>query len=95
MADWLSRQNHNEKKDEEIKGMQISINAIQLTTNMPECMTFNELKEITSQDQHLQQLMEYIIQCVPGNKEQLPPDIRTYWMFRDNMAVIDGVVIKG
>ena len=41
MADWLSRQNCNENKNKEIKGMQISINAIQLMTNLPECMTFN------------------------------------------------------
>ena len=50
----------NENKDEEIKGMQVSINAIQLTTNVPECMTFNELMEMTSQDQQLQHLMEYM-----------------------------------
>ena len=27
--------------------------------------------------------------------DQLPWDIRTYWMFRDDMAVINRVVIKG
>ena len=41
MADWLSGQTHNENKDEEIKGMQICINAIQVTTNVPDCMTFS------------------------------------------------------
>ena len=71
MADWLSRQNHNENKDKEIKGMQISINTIQLITNVPECMIFNELKEATYQDQQLQQLMEYMIQGWSDNKNQL------------------------
>ena len=52
--------------------MQISISDIELTTNAQECMTFNELKEVTSQDQHLQQLMEYFIQGQPDNKDQLP-----------------------
>ena len=33
IADLLSRQNHNVNKDEEITGMQISIHAIQITTN--------------------------------------------------------------
>ena len=70
MADWLSKQNHIENKDKEIKGMQISLNATQLRTYVPECMTFNELKEATSQGQHLQQLMEYIIQGWPDNKGQ-------------------------
>ena len=47
MADWLSRKNHNENKDEEIEGMQIGVNAKQLFTNIPECMTFNKLKQVT------------------------------------------------
>ena len=75
--------------------MQISINDIQLITNVPESMTFNKLKEVTSQDQYLQQLVEYIIQGWADNKDQLSQDIRTYWMFRDDMAVIDGINIKG
>ena len=58
-------------------------------------MTMHELWEATSQDQHLQGLMKYVIQRWPESKNQLPQDIRTYWMFRDNMAVINGVVIKG
>ena len=95
MADWLSRHNYSENKDEEISFMQISINVIQSTTNIPECMTTHELQEATSQDQHPQNFMEYVIQGWPESKNQLPQDIRTYWMFRDYMAVIDGVVIKG
>ena len=95
MADWLSRHNHSKKKDKEIAGRQISINVIQSTTNSLECMTICELQEATSQDQHLQHLMEYVIQGWPESKSQLPEDIRAYWLFRDNMAVIDGVVIKG
>ena len=61
MADWLSRQNHNENKYKEIADVQISINAILSTTNILECMTMHELQEATSQDQHLLCLMEYVI----------------------------------
>ena len=39
--------------------------------------------------------MEYVIQECPDSKNQLPQDIRTYWTFRDDMQVIDGIVIKG
>ena len=39
--------------------------------------------------------MEYAIQGWPENKNQLPQDIRTYWMLRDDMTAIDGVVLKG
>ena len=53
-----------------------------------------EQQEAMYQDQHLQHLMEYAIQGWPDSKNQLPHDIRTYWTFRDDMAVIDRVVIK-
>ena len=62
MADWLSRHNHKENKDEEITDIQISISLIQSTTNIPEYMIIHELQEATSQDQHFQHLMGYIIQ---------------------------------
>ena len=32
---------------------------------------------------------------VPKSKTQPPQYIRTYWMFRDDMKIIDGVVIEG
>ena len=94
-ADWLSRYNHSKKKkDKEITGMQVSINAIQFTTNVLECMTMCALQDAMSQDQYLKHLMKYVIQGWPYSKNQLPQDIRTYWMFRHDMAVIHGAVIK-
>ena len=43
IADWLSRQNHKENKDAEISSMQLSIDAIQTTTNIPDWMTIQQL----------------------------------------------------
>ena len=94
MTGWLSRHNHSENKDKEITSFQISINTIQSTTCIQEYMTMHELQEAASQDQHLQHLMEYVIQWKPESKNQQPKDIRTYWRFRGDMAVVDGVVIK-
>ena len=54
MADGLSQQITQKTKMKKLSGMQISVNAIWLTTNVPECMTVNELKEATYQDKHLQ-----------------------------------------
>ena len=59
MADWLSRQNCKENKDEEIPGMQLNIDAIQTATNIPDCMTIQELQQATSQNGHLQELKEH------------------------------------
>ena len=49
----------------------------------------HELHEAMSQYQHLQHLIEYIIQGRTENKNQLPQAFKTYWAFRDDMAVID------
>ena len=43
IADCLSRQNQKEDKDEEIAGMQVSIDAVETVTNIPECMMICEL----------------------------------------------------
>ena len=36
-----------------------------------------------------------IITGWPNTKDQLHINIRPYWSYKDNLAVIDGVVIKG
>ena len=93
MADWLSGQNHEEDKNEEIAGMQVNINNIVASTNIPECMMW-ELQHDTDQDNHLQQL-KCIIKGWPENKDSMVQDLRLYWIFQDDMAVGDGVILKG
>ena len=44
IADWPSRQSHRENKDKEIDGMQVNINTIHTTMNIPECMSVHELQ---------------------------------------------------
>ena len=72
----------------------IEIDVIQTTTNIPDCMTVQQLQQATSQDHHLQQLKDYIIRGWPENKDQIPQDIQTYWTFHDYLAVIDGVILR-
>ena len=47
-AYWLSRQNHKKSKDEEISGMQLNVDAIQTTTNTPDCMMMQQLQQAIS-----------------------------------------------
>ena len=37
----------------------------------------------------------FLIAGWPDSKDQLHQDIRLYWSFRDDMAVIDEVIMKG
>ena len=43
IADWLLRHNHMEGKDQLIKGMQLQVDVIQTTTDMPECLSMTDL----------------------------------------------------
>ena len=63
-----------------------------MTTNIPDCMT--ELKQTTSQDEHLHHCQEHIIRGWPNHGDQIPQDRRPHLMFHDDMVGIDGVVLK-
>ena len=95
IGDWLSRHNHTENKDKEIHGMDIQVNTMQTTLNIPECMSILQTQLATVQDEHLQWLKGYIIVGWPEIKDQVQCNIRTYWPFRDDMAVINGIIMKG
>ena len=56
ITDWLSRHNHMENKDEEMHGMDVRVDAIQMSMNIPECMSIPQIQQVTVQDEHLQWL---------------------------------------
>ena len=60
MADWPSRQN-KENKDVGIPDMQLDIDDIETTANIPDFLTIQELQQTALQGKHLQQLKEHII----------------------------------
>ena len=47
------------------------------------------------QDEHLQHLKNIIITGWLSTRDQLHMDRRPYWSYRDDMAVIDSLVMKG
>ena len=95
IADWLLRHNHAEGKDKAIKGMDVWVDAIQNAMDMPECMSMAEIQHALSQDDHLQQLKNLIIAGWPDTRDDLHAGLRPYWSYRDKLAVIDGVILKG
>ena len=95
IADWLSWHNHNENKDEAISVLDIRVDIVQVATDISECMSIQEIQQTTKQDEHLQRLQCFIIASWPDAKEQLHQDIKPYWSIKDNMLVIDGVIMKG
>ena len=58
----------------------------------------NKIKDIqqcTREDSVLCELIETIIVGWPENIKQVPTDIRQYWSYRDELAVENGVILKG
>ena len=94
-ADWLLRNNHVEGKGKPVKDMDVWVDAIQSSVDMLECISTEEIQQTSSQDVHLQQLKTFIIAGWPHTKDELHTDIRPYWPYRDELAVIDGVILKG
>ena len=95
IADWLSWHNHTEGKDKLIKDMDIRIDAIQSATDIPECMSVSQLQQASAQDDHLQCLKSFIITGWPNTEDELQADLKPYWSYRDELAVIDGIMLKG
>ena len=61
--------------------MQSNFDAMQTTTNIPECMMIQQLQQATSHDDHLQQCKDYVIRGWPENEDQIPQDMQTYLTF--------------
>ena len=95
IADWLSRHNHVEGKDKTIKDMDVCVNIIQSMTDIPECVSMAEIQQESAQDNHIQYLKNCIIAGWPDMKDKLHVELMPYWSYRDELAVIDGIILKG
>ena len=94
IADWLLRHNHVEGKDKPTEDMDVRVDAIQSMTDMLECISMAEIQQASTQDDHLQCLNSFIIAGWPYTKDELHADLKPYWSYRDELAVIDGIILK-
>ena len=78
-----------------IKDVDIRIDTIQSATNIPECVSVSQIQQASTQDNHLQCLKSFIITGLPNTKDKLQADLKPYWSYRDELAIIDGVMLKG
>ena len=61
---------------------------------MPECLSMTELQQASSQDNHPQKLKQLIITGWPNSKDKVSEELKLYWSYRDELAVIDGIILK-
>ena len=74
--------------------MKLSSNAVHTSIDIVACMVHAGYKT-SSTPRHLQQLKKYIIPGWPANRNESPQEMRPYWIFRDDLEVIDGMLMEG
>ena len=75
--------------------MDIRVDAIQSITDILECVSISQIQQASTQDEHIQCLKCSIIAGWSSTKDKLHTDLKPYWSNRDELAVIDGIVLKG
>ena len=64
-------------------------------TEIPECVSISQIQQASAQDDHLQCLKSFIIAGWPSTIDELQTDLKPYWSYRDELAVTDGIMLKG
>ena len=75
--------------------MNIRIEAIQSATDMLQFVSMSQIQQVSTQDDHLQCLKSFIIIGWPTTKDELHADLKPYCSYRDKLAVLDRVMLKG
>ena len=88
IADTLSRL-PNMANQQEID-LDVQVSMVQFS---PECT--NDIRAGTKADPALTALSDMIVNGWPSNLQDVPPHIRSFWSYRDELSVEDGIVLKG
>ena len=75
--------------------MDIRVDVIIRATDIQECMSISQIQQTTVQDEHLQHLKNIVITDWQNTIDQLHIDIRPYWSYKGDLAVIVIVVMMG
>jgi transposase InsO family protein len=78
------------------KGPQDDIEHVHMTQYLPiSDGRLAEIKTATEKDDVLQMLMKTILAGWPDDKQALPPPIAAFFSFRDELTVVDGIILRG
>ena len=92
-ADHLSRNiAPKESHEPTCKGLDIKIQDVYLNTSDEKCVS---LAAETDKDEILVMLKSMIIKGWPDTRDSCPQILRKYWRYRDELSILDGLVLKG
>ena len=93
VADTLSRSYLQETTETLIPDLEV--NEVQLTAHLPiSSEKYAEFQKATADDPTMQALSTVVLNGWPGNKEELPGNVREYWCYRDEISSVDGLLFK-
>ena len=75
--------------------MDIKVDAIRIATDIPACVSISQIQQASVQDDHLQYLKSFIITGWTSTKDKLHADLKPCWSYRNELAIIDRVMLKG
>jgi hypothetical protein len=56
-------------------------------------VTWDEIKQLTSRDNHMQHLTKLVQSSFPASRGDLPPELQQYWTSRQGLSVHEGVIL--
>ena len=95
ISDALSRlptHNTTAGNQQEVQGLKVSISEV---SPVQSNVSFNQLREHTSKDQVMQQLLEYVMKGWPRMQKDCIEQLRAYHTFKEEISTIDGLLFKG
>ena len=92
-ADHLSRNiGSNESNELTCTGLELKIQDIYLNASEDKCIS---LAKESEKDEILIALKNTIMKGWPDKRDKCPQNLRPYWNYRDEMSVLDGLILKG
>ena len=92
-TDHLGRNIVNKESNEPMcTGLDMKIQDIYLNANEDRCIS---IAEETDKDENLVMLKNAIIKGWPEKRDECPLNLRSFWNYRDELSILDGLVLKG
>ena len=92
-ADHVSRNiGSKESNEPTCTGLEMKIQDIYLNTSEDRCIS---LAKETEKDETLIALKNTILKGWPEKRDVCPQNLKNYWNYRDELSVLDGLILKG
>ena len=63
------------------------------SVNIITSVSWNDIRQATSSDQKMRELIEFIEEGFPEDRNELPEELRPYFQYREHLTSFDGVIL--